>query len=255
MNGIDHNEIEVWHGTSQIDPRIIYSDPHDGFMMQLSRMGFWGRGLYFASKSSYSHSYAYKPYGEFWHTAGSDRPEGRQGEREMFLAKLLVGNATDLVQDSTLVTPPYIDPTQRGQRFNTVRGETGGSPVFIVYENGRAYPSYLVRYYNGDRDPDRTPYKTKDEAMLARSALANAPPESAASVIWEFQDNNGWTSYSSPHQQALESAYQSGIGSVIVETEVWKYEVDFTTSTQVNLDHAEHRRRNVRRQVQEVGSV
>ena len=28
-----------------------------------------------------------------------------------------------------------------------VTGETRGSKVFIIYENGRAYPEYLVTYY------------------------------------------------------------------------------------------------------------
>jgi hypothetical protein len=31
-------------------------------------------------------------------------------------------------------------------RYDTVTGETQGSKVYIVYENGRAYPEYLVRY-------------------------------------------------------------------------------------------------------------
>jgi hypothetical protein len=31
-------------------------------------------------------------------------------------------------------------------RYDSVCGVTGGSRVFIVYENGRAYPEYLVTY-------------------------------------------------------------------------------------------------------------
>jgi ABC-type branched-subunit amino acid transport system substrate-binding protein len=42
MNGIPHNEKSVWHGTSSVDPAIIYNDKQDGFMMQYSRSGFWG---------------------------------------------------------------------------------------------------------------------------------------------------------------------------------------------------------------------
>ena len=33
-----------------------------------------------------------------------------------------------------------------GTRFDTVTGGTGGSKVYIVYENGRAYPEYMVTY-------------------------------------------------------------------------------------------------------------
>ena len=32
------------------------------------------------------------------------------------------------------------------RRYDTVTGETGGSKVYVVYENGRAYPEYLVTY-------------------------------------------------------------------------------------------------------------
>ncbi len=42
MNGVDHNEKSVWHGTSSVDPSIIYSDRQDGFMMQYSQSGYWG---------------------------------------------------------------------------------------------------------------------------------------------------------------------------------------------------------------------
>ena len=42
MIGIDHNEKSVWHGTSSLDPAVIYSDQQDGYMMQYSQKGFWG---------------------------------------------------------------------------------------------------------------------------------------------------------------------------------------------------------------------
>jgi hypothetical protein len=34
-------------------------------MMQYSSAGMWGRGLYFAAKASYSHSYAYTIAGTY----------------------------------------------------------------------------------------------------------------------------------------------------------------------------------------------
>lgn len=42
INGIDNNEAAVWHGTSNLDPSVIYCDQQDGFMMQYSRDGYWG---------------------------------------------------------------------------------------------------------------------------------------------------------------------------------------------------------------------
>jgi ABC-type branched-subunit amino acid transport system substrate-binding protein len=282
MSGIaDHNEVDVWHGTTNLDPDVIYRDRADGFMMQFARMGFWGRGLYFAEHSRYSDMYSYKPWGPSWQPTSTDRPIGEDGEREMFLAKLLVGNATDLEKDSTLVSPPHLDPSQMGLRFNTVRGVTDGSPIFIVYENGRAYPSYLVRYYKGVRDPRRTPYETFDEAAKDFTATAadtsrdvdddddddenydldaesGSPAAGAAAaadddarVTWQFMDNGGmWSDYLDDHQELLEAAYQRGdAGGVVLDTGSWTYQVDLTGMSQVNRDHPGHTRRQVRRLV------
>lgn len=35
MHEIDENERTVWHGTSALDPEVVYLDTHDGFMMQV----------------------------------------------------------------------------------------------------------------------------------------------------------------------------------------------------------------------------
>jgi hypothetical protein len=61
--GITENEWHVWHGTSGLDPAMIYNDKQDGFMMQFASAGFWGRGIYFADKSAYSCNYSYTPDG------------------------------------------------------------------------------------------------------------------------------------------------------------------------------------------------
>ena len=42
-----------------IHPKLIYEDRQDGFMMQYSAEGMWGRGLYFAHNARYSDNYAY----------------------------------------------------------------------------------------------------------------------------------------------------------------------------------------------------
>lgn len=140
------------------------------------------RGIYFANNSSYSDNYAYRAN----HVAkagsgngsssllcadidGTDRPTGSNDEKEMFLVKLLIGNEKLMDQCRSLTVPPT-DPTT-GLKHNTVTGYTGGSQVWIVYENGRAYPDYLVRYYRGRRDVTRTPYETRHEAMIDKKKL------------------------------------------------------------------------------------
>jgi ABC-type branched-subunit amino acid transport system substrate-binding protein len=39
---IETNESAAWHGTSSMDPSVVYNDRQDGFMMQYSERGFWG---------------------------------------------------------------------------------------------------------------------------------------------------------------------------------------------------------------------
>ena len=144
MHGIAHGEKQVWHGTSSLDPAVIYDDKQDGFMMQFAAQGFWGRGLYFADKAVYSTHYSYKPpKASFLSSAASgsgSRLGGKADEREMFLAKLLVGNEVLLNRDESpqkaseyrQLTVPPIDP-QTGLKYNSVTGHTGGSQVWIVY--------------------------------------------------------------------------------------------------------------------------
>ena len=42
MQGVPLHETKVWHGTSSLDPALIYDDEQDGFMMQHARQGLWG---------------------------------------------------------------------------------------------------------------------------------------------------------------------------------------------------------------------
>jgi hypothetical protein len=86
-----------------------------------------------------------------------ERPHVCTGDREMFFARLLVGNEIEMHRDSpsnktecrAMAVPPTHPTT--GLRYDTVTGKSRGSQVWIVYENGRAYPEYLVRYFRGDR--------------------------------------------------------------------------------------------------------
>jgi hypothetical protein len=60
-------------------------------------------------------------------------------------------------------------------KFNTVTGSTAGSQVWIVYENGRAYPDYLVRFYRKKRDSARTPFASRADADPLRKATPPPP--------------------------------------------------------------------------------
>ena len=106
----------------------------------------------------------------------------------MMLCNLLLGDCAAMDRDKhglkqichDLVAPPYLNCNKKtfeggnGPKYNSVAGWTQTdkklpngswiknpdcprSKIWIVYENGRAYPEYLVRYYRGQRDPSRTP--------------------------------------------------------------------------------------------------
>ena len=66
------------------------------------------------------------------------------------LTKVLLGDVVNLPPDNDLKHPPEKQDGS-GLRYDTVQGKTNGSDVFIIYENGRAYPEYCVRYEH--RDP------------------------------------------------------------------------------------------------------
>jgi hypothetical protein len=102
--------------------------------------------------------------------ASNDRPVGDDGEREILLAKVLVGSASAF--DITLVIPPFCN--QRGEGLTAHRFHMRGSPVHVMCENGRAYSLYLTRCYEGRRDPLRTPYASCFLEAAATNEAAGA---------------------------------------------------------------------------------
>ena len=252
----------------------------------LQRPIFIRRGIYFAEKSEYSHSYAFKP-----RVCCDDRTPGQRDEREMFLAKLLTGRDTFMSRDnpakaelcSKLVLPPVMDQST-GRRFSSVTGtcrvvwselvtdswilrapyltrdsdftgKAGGSKIWIVYENGRAYPDYLVRYYRGDRDPQRTPFASRLEAIGNSIPEGPSPEQQAPLATWEYLDNEDcWKPYSKEHQVVLENTFQShgrdpssSPSNVNIQGSRWMYRVNVADMTQTNVEHSSRTQRSVRR--------
>ena len=122
----------LFHGSRTTDPSDIYKGD-SSFDMRFSNYGMWGKGNYFAVNASYSNSYAY---------------HSKEGVKKMLVAWVLTGY-------SYCCGPhPYTKPPLRcgggegaiQRRYDSVSGVTGGSKVYITYENDRAYPAYLVSY-------------------------------------------------------------------------------------------------------------
>jgi hypothetical protein len=62
----------------------------------------------------------------------------------MFMATVIIGNTKVLNPDKTLRQPPNRDGTTIPH--DSVKGNTNGSDVIMVYSNRKAYPSYLITY-------------------------------------------------------------------------------------------------------------
>lgn len=125
----------LFHGTSGNNPEVIYRGT-DSFDLRCCTRGMWGRGVYFAVNASYSDSYAYH--------CGNN-------VRKMFAAFVLVGNSYFSLPDGKLTKPPLLDEsdgssTSVQHRYDSVCGNTGGTRVYITYDNDHAYPAYLITY-------------------------------------------------------------------------------------------------------------
>lgn len=132
------NELDLFHGTSNTEPALIY-EGEEGFDMRHSRKGLWGRGIYFAKDAAYSaRSYAY----------------GDGNTKQIFLARVITGFSKEMDADRSLRMPPVMDEEDcasynvkfKGQRYDSVNGVTGDTPVYIIYNNNRAYPFYLITF-------------------------------------------------------------------------------------------------------------
>ncbi len=60
------------------------------------------------------------------------------------MATVIIGNTKVLNPDKTLRQPPNRDGT--AIPHDSVKGNTQGSDVIMVYSNKKAYPSYLITY-------------------------------------------------------------------------------------------------------------
>ena len=129
-------EMILFHGTRTNVPELVYKGDAS-FDMRFSDKGLWGRGNYFAVNASYSDVY-------------SHRCQGAGGYRQMLVANVLTGYSYVCHSDRTLEKPPFRagGDTDVKRRYDCVASAdvSGGSKIYITYENDRAYPAYLITY-------------------------------------------------------------------------------------------------------------
>jgi len=134
----------LFHGTSRTDPMKIYNS-EKGFLIQFSSIdNKWGSGVYFAENASYSgRKYSYKPPNQTTTT--------NTKQYQMLLAEVIVGNVFYSDKPTIFKVPPTLPtgvPWQKfeDERYDSVCGLDHGSKIYVVYENSRAYPAYLITY-------------------------------------------------------------------------------------------------------------
>lgn len=128
------NEMKLFHGIKNTIPKEIFKS-EQGVDSQYSSQGMWGTGTYFAVDASYSDRYS--------HQSGSFK--------KMILAKVLTGDSCRCAPNSSLKMPPLkpclkARDTFENERYDSMSGHTHGSDIFVIYDNEKAYPAYLITY-------------------------------------------------------------------------------------------------------------
>ena len=89
----------------------------------------WGKAIYFAIQALYSaNSYAYQKY----------------DQKQIFMGEVLIGEYKTLPQDSSLIKPPK--KPNSTEEYDSVRGFTNKTDVYMVYANQKCYPRYLITF-------------------------------------------------------------------------------------------------------------
>ena len=63
----------------------------------------------------------------------------------MILASVIVGMHRKTEADPSMKQPPVIEG-KKSQRYDSVQGSIGNSSCFVIFNEGRAYPQYLINY-------------------------------------------------------------------------------------------------------------
>jgi len=125
----------LFHGTSRTKPSVIYESSEGWQIQYANNAGKWGAGCYFAEDSKYSgRKYSYKV---------------NRVTYQMFLAEVIVGEPFFSPKPTKYKLPPqrqWQSSTFPNLNYDSVQAVDHGTNIFIVYDNKRAYPTYLITY-------------------------------------------------------------------------------------------------------------
>ena len=128
----------LFHGTKNTEPRKIYMN---GFDICFANQGMFGFGNYFALQAVYSYSnYAFN----------------FSGKSYLFLCKVLTGKSYVCKTGRIFTKPPEIDYKNNifydsVTNYDPDKAEQNNlSQMYIVYENDKAYPFYIIEYVSAN---------------------------------------------------------------------------------------------------------
>ena len=130
-----HNEKQLFHGTS---PDVVDAICKQNFDWRVcGKKGTkYGKGSYFATNASYSHSYA---------DSGSD------GSRFMFLARVLVGSF--IKGEPGYQRPPNKDPSNpSSDLYDSCVDNECNPTIFVIFDSDQFYPEYVIKYFTLHQD-------------------------------------------------------------------------------------------------------
>lgn len=125
-------EMLLFHGTKHNNPREIYEGDMGFSVDKFGRSGLWGKGTYFAVNASHSDEWAYV----------------KGNTCQVLAANVLTGHSHYSKPDESLQGPPLCPPKRdRPQRrYDCVCGDSVSSRIYVMYDDDKAYPMYLITY-------------------------------------------------------------------------------------------------------------
>jgi len=134
------NEQMLVHGTGRSIPHTVATSK-EGFMVEYSRTGFYGKGLYFAVQPGYSHSRAHRTV------------EDGITLYHMLICRVICGRPRQfggqIARDFTRLNlpPEDFDCVEGGPHQPTQQGPgPDASMMYVVYQGAQVYPDFLVTY-------------------------------------------------------------------------------------------------------------
>ena len=129
------NEKLLFHGTHKNDPKSVAQSLR-GIDFRCSRRDrhlLWGTGAYFAANANYSNRYSYyNTQLQAW---------------QMIVVKVLTGNSCSYRNPNPSLTRPPPLLTGSNLLYDTVCGYNSGTDIYVVYDQDRAYPAYIISYH------------------------------------------------------------------------------------------------------------